>query len=706
MQKLPAIILDFKSLRTLSSWISILGQKSFASLVGMKNTYPKSTPSWNSIISNHIGNERLDDARRVFDKIPSPDVYLYTIMITGYSRMNRINEALQMFYKMPTRDVVSWNSMIKGCVDCGKLDIARRIFDEMPERNCVSWTTIVDGFARFGRIEVAEELFYKMPSRDAAAWNSMIFGYCSNGRIEDACKLFEKMPHPNVISWTTMISGLDQCGDRDKALVFFQQMQVSGVEPTSSTFACVVTACANIPALDQGIQLHAHLVKVGDVFDTFVSTSLITLYANCKRIENSFKLFEENKNRNVVVWTALLTGYGSNDKHESALEVFCNMTKVRIKPNQSTFTSVLNSCCRLEALDRGKAVHTKTIKAGLDLEVFVGNSLIVMYTKCGNISDGAIVFNSMSKRNLVSWNAIIVGCAQHGYGQLALEFFDHMVHAAVRPDEITFVGLLTACSHCRMLEKGQHFFELLNQDPSVDVRLEHYACMVDVLGRSGHLEEAEEFIKNMPMSPNSMIWLALLGACKVHSHLEVGRRAAKQLFHLEPHSSAAYILLSNIYASSGRWNDVSRIRAMMKERGIIKTPGCSWITLKWSRHEFLSGDRSHPMSKQIYEKLDFLSGKLKELGYVPDKQFVLHDVEDEQKEAMLAYHSERLAIGFGLVSTAEGSAITVIKNLRICGDCHCAIKLISKIVGREIVVRDSNRFHHFRNETCSCGDYW
>ncbi|KAJ8635311.1 hypothetical protein MRB53_009578 [Persea americana] len=678
----------------------------FLDSINSKKFFTSFRPSLTSIISKHIRDEKLDEARRVFEKIPCPDIYQCTMMITGYSRLNRIDEALQLFDAMPVRDVVSWNSMIKGCLSCGNLDLARKLFDEMPERNVISWTTIIDGFAQSGRVEIAEDLFRKMNWRDTAAWNSMIFGYCSNGRIEDARNLFEKMPSPNVISWTTMIGGLDQHGESDKALALFRQMRVSGVEPTSSTYACALTACANICALEQGVQLHAHLVKLGNDADAFVSTSLITLYANCREIEDSRKFFNENVRRNVAEWTALLTGYGLNCKHEDALELFYNMVKAGIKPNQSTFTSALNSCCGLEALDRGKQIHTKTIKRGLDLDVFVGNSLIVMYSKCGNMNDGMAVFDKISNRNLVSWNSVIVGCAQHGYGLRALEFFDQMTRAKVHPDEITFVGLLTACSHCRMLEKGRHFFELLSQDPSIEVKLEHYACMVDILGRLGNLEEAQEFIENMPVKANSMVWLALLSACRVHSNVELAERAARRVFDIEPHSSAVYILLSNIYASCERWNDVSQIRKIMKDRGIVKMPGCSWITLKGLKHEFLSGDRSHPMSKEIYAKLDALTGKLKEVGYVSDKRLALHDVEDEQKEVMLSHHSERLAIAFGLLCTVEGSTITVMKNLRVCGDCHCAIKLITKVVGREIIVRDSSRFHHFRNGACSCRDYW
>ncbi|XP_057949100.1 pentatricopeptide repeat-containing protein At5g46460, mitochondrial [Malania oleifera] len=665
-----------------------------------------STPSWNSIILDRLRNQRVDEARVLFDKIPYRDVHLYTMMITGYSRHNRLEEALQLFYEMPIRDVVSWNSMIKGCLDCGDLSMSRKLFDEMPERNVVSWTTMMNGFLQYGKIEMAEVFFCRMPLKDVAAWNSMIYGYCSWGRVEDALQLFREMPCRNVISWTSMISGFEQHGKSDKALFIFRQMAISGVEPTSSSFSCVLTACANILALHQGMQIHAHVLKLGYFLDTYISASLITFYAKCKIIEDSCKVFNEKLHINVVIWTALLTGYGLNNKHGDALKAFGDMMRMDVLPNQSSFTSALNSCCALEAFDKGREIHTAAIKLGLETDAFVGNSLVVMYSKCGHMKDSIATFKTIRKKNIVSWNSIIVGCGQHGFGWWALTLFNQMIRAWIEPDEITLTGLLSACSHSGMLHKGRTFFEYFSQYKSIELKLEHFACMVDILGRCGKLKEAEDLIKNMPIKANSMVWLALLSACRMHSNLEVAERAANSIFDLDTHCSAAYVLLSNLYASICRWNDVSRIREQMKQRGIVKQPGCSWVTLRGMRHVFLSGDRSHPLSKKIYQKLDWLGGKLKEFGYVPDQRFALHDVEDEQKEEILSYHSERLAIGFGLVATIDGCTITVMKNLRVCGDCHSVIKIIAKIVEREIIVRDSTRFHHFRDGICSCGDYW
>eukprot|EP00257_Ricinus_communis_P016710 XP_015574967.1 pentatricopeptide repeat-containing protein At5g46460, mitochondrial [Ricinus communis] len=686
--------------------VPILFTRFSKSLVGVSYCTCTIAPSYRDLLSDLLKNQKLDQARFLFAKIPSPEAYLCTLMINGYARSGRLNDALMLFDRMTVRDIISWNSMIKGCLDCGDLGMARRLFDEMPERNVVSWTTMVNGYLKFGRVEIAERFFWDMPVRDVAAWNAMIFGYCGNRRIADGLNLFEKMPCRNVISWTSMIGGLDQNGKSEEALILFGKMMDSGVKPTSTTYACVLTACANAMDFNMGVQVHGRVSKLGYKSDEFISASLITFYSNCKQVKNAHQVFNETLSKNVVIWTALLTGCELNSKHEDALRVFSDMIKMGVFPNQSTFISAFNSCRGLEALDRGKEIHTVTAKLGLETDVFVGNSLVVMYNECGNVNDAVAVFKKIKEKNDVSWNSIIVGSSQHGHGIWALIFFNQMIRTCVDPDEITLTGLLSACSHSGMLQKGRRFFQYIHRYKPIKLKLQHYACMVDILGRCGKLEEAEELIENMPMEANSMIWLALLGACRMHSSLEVAERAAGNIFNLEPQCSAAYVLLSNLYASAGRWSDVSRIRVKMKQGGIVKQAGCSWVVLKGRKHEFLSGDRSHVLSEKIYEKLDWLGGKLKEFGYVPDRRLALHDVEDEQKEEMLSYHSERLAIGFALVSTVEGSTITVMKNLRVCGDCHSVIKLITNITDREIVVRDSSRFHHFTNGICSCGDYW
>ncbi|KAK9272691.1 hypothetical protein L1049_003068 [Liquidambar formosana] len=312
----------------------------------------------------------------------------------------------------------------------------------------------------------------------------------------------------------------------------------------------------------------------------------------------------------------------------------------------------------------------------------------------------------MESRNIISWTSIITGFAKHGFARRALEMFHEMLKTGIKPNEITYVAVLSACSHVGMISEGWKQFNSMYKEHGISPRMEHYACMVDMFGRSGFLVEAIEFINSMPFKADALVWRTLLGACQVHGNTELGKHAAKRILEQDPHDPAAYILLSNLYASAGQWEDVVKIRKSMQERKLIKEAGCSWIEIESNVHKFHVGDTSHPQAREIYEELDQLAFKIKEMGYVPNTDFVLHNVGEEQKEQYLFQHSEKIAVAFGLISTAKSKPIRVFKNLRVCGDCHTAIKYISMATGREIVLRDSNRFHHIKDGACSCNDYW
>ncbi|EYU43291.1 hypothetical protein MIMGU_mgv1a024519mg [Erythranthe guttata] len=458
--------------------------KSFYSL--HRKTFTNSS-THASIAAARVKNRGVGPDRRHFKEPPSHDVYLSTKMISSHVENYRLADALHLFDETSEKDTVMWNLMIKGCVTCGNLDMGLRLFNEMPEKNVISWTTVINAFLKYGMIEEAKGLFRKMPVRDTASWNAMVHGFFVNRRVEEAIKLFEEMPDRNVISWTTMISGLDQHGRSDEALSYFVKMVGFGVKPTSNTFSCAITSCANVQDLYLGRQVHGHVLKLGYVSDMFITASLITFYANCKQIEECAKAFNEKFHPNVVVWTSLLTGYGANGKHENALGVFSNMIRVGIIPNQSSFTSALNSSREIEAFDWGKGIHCGAFKMGLE------NDCLTRYSK-------------------------------------------------------------------------------------VEVKIEHYACMVDILCRSGELDEAERLVKEMPMEANLSVWLALLSGCRgPQADLEIAERAAKRIFCIDPKCGAAYVLMSNIYASAGKWNEVARIRRKMKEVGTVKQPGIQWI---------------------------------------------------------------------------------------------------------------------------------
>lgn len=343
---------------------------------------------------------------------------------------------------------------------------------------------------------------------------------------------------------------------------------------------------------------------------------------------------------------------------------------------------------------------------GLEDDVIVGTCIIDMYCKCGRVEMARKAFSCMKEKNVRSWTALISGFGMHGRAKEALEVFYNMIRAGVKPNYITFVSVLAACSHGGLVQEGWHWFHAMKDEFNVEPGLEHYSCMVDLLGRAGYLGHAYNLIKQMKVTPDFVIWGSLLAACRIHKNVELAEISADKLFELDSSNCGYYVLLSNIYADAGRWEDVERMRLLMKDRGLVKPPGFSLVELKGKVHVFLVGDKDHPKREKIYEYMEELTVKIQELGYIPNMSSVPYDVDEEEKGLTLQVHSEKLAVVFAIMHTVPGATIHVIKNLRICGDCHNFIKLISKIVDHEIVVRDSKRFHHFKDGFCSCGDYW
>eukprot|EP01018_Ginkgo_biloba_P010117 Gb_21745 [translate_table: standard] len=530
--------------------------------------------------------------------------------------------------------------------------------------------------------------------------------YAAWGSPQNARLVFDKISKPNSFLWSTMIRGYARNGYCEDTLKLYYQMQLAGIPPDNFTFPFVLKACAGLSALQEGKEIHYHIVRNGFDSDVFIEASLIDMYAKCGNIESARQVFDKMSTRDVVSWTAMIEGYVQNGHAHEALALFNEMQLADVKPNSITVLSVLAACSHLGALQQGKWIHEYIIKNGFESKVSVGTALIDMYAKCGSIEIARQLFDKMSKKDVVLWSAMIAGYGMHGHGKDALEVFGQMQQIGMKPNHVTFTCVLSACSHAGLVDEGWQYFYCMSRDYSITPRVKHYACMVDLLGRAGHLDEAQDFIKQMPLEPDAGVWGALLGACRIHCNIELGEHVAEHLFDLQPTHAGYYILLSNIYAAAGRWDDVAKIRAMMTDRGVRKAPGRSLIEVNKRVHSFLVGDRSHPQSEKIYATLETLAGQLKEAGYVPNTNFALHDVEEEAKEHILCSHSEKLAIAFGLINISPGTPIRITKNLRVCGDCHTATKFISKIVGREIIVRDANRFHHFKDGVCSCLDYW
>lgn len=492
----------------------------------------------------------------------------------------------------------------------------------------------------------------------------------------------------------------------DDALRFYVYLlKDCGFQPNNFTFSPLLKACAAMQALMLGSAIHGQVVVRGFSSDLHIVSALMSVYAKCGCLDDCLHLFEEMPERDVVSWTSVVSACAHDDPVQS-LSLFREMQLGNVQPNELAAVSVLTACANLGALNVGLWVHAYLIKARLDMNVRVCTSLVDMYSKCGSIRFAEQVFHWTKGKNVHAWTAMISGYAMQGFGKEALGAFSEMKEENVRPDGLTFVGVLCACSHAGMVDVGREHFSTMTAVYGIVPSLEHYGCMVDLLGRQGMLDEAYNLIQGMPVEPNAIIWRSLLGSCKIHKNVELGEKAAKILFEIEPYYDANYLLLSNLYGSTGRWVDVARIRKIMRERGIKKAPGSSSIEVDGRIHEFVVEDRLHPECDKVYRSLDRMIYRIREGGYVPQTSEVMLNLSDKEKERVLFCHSEKLAVAFGLVSTKQGSVIRVVNNLRMCGDCHNAIKLVSKVFGRELVVRDCFRFHRFANGNCSCNDFW
>ncbi|XP_073010446.1 pentatricopeptide repeat-containing protein At4g14050, mitochondrial-like [Typha latifolia] len=686
-----------------------------------------------------IGNLKLLENLRslAFKTDFEQDVVVGTSILNVYTRdSNGLDTAMRFFEGMRERNEYSWSTMIAALSHVGRLGDAFSLYERDPEKSIACQTALLTGFAQNCRIREARLLFEQIPYPNAVSWNAMIAGYAQNNMLDEAKDLFYRTPFRNSISWAAMISGYAQNGKSEEALELLQELHRSGTLPSLSSFTSGFFACANIEALEVGRQLHSLAIKVGSQFNTYVSNSLITMYAKCKNmadvaqvfsqmgardtvswnsmiaafsqnymLEDARIAFDKMPIRDVVSWTSIISAYVQAEHGHDATQLFIKMLGEGVLPNSSTITSILSTCGSLGATMLGRQIHTFAVKLGEDLHLFVGNALITMYFKCGCV-ESLQVFHQMEECDIVTWNSVIAGCAQHGFGREAIEIFELMKSEEVLPNQVTFVGLLCACSHAGLVDEGWYFFKSMTRDYGLMPLEGHYACMVDLLGRAGHLYEAEAFIANMPIEPDSVVWGALLGACRIHKNADVGRRVAERLFGMEPQNSGNYVLLSNIYSSLGMWDEVEEVRKLMRYQGVRKEPGCSWMQIKNKMHSFFTGDKQHEQMEEIYATLKELYSRLTATGYVPDTNYVLHDVDEEQKENALLYHSEKLAVAYGLLVTPECTPIQIMKNLRICGDCHTFVKFVSQATDRDIDIRDGNRFHHFRDGKCSCGDYW
>ncbi|KAK7251720.1 hypothetical protein RIF29_35163 [Crotalaria pallida] len=689
----------------------------------------RTTVTYNAMISGYLKNGKFELARNLFDKMPQRDLFSWNIMLTGYVRNGRLHDAREFFDLMPEKNVVSWNAMLSGYVQNGYVDEAREVFDKMPEKDSISWNGLLAAYVQSGRIEEGRRLFESQSDWDLISWNCLMGGYVRRNMVGDARQLFDQMPVRDEITWHTMISGYAQNGDLSQARRLFEESPVRDVfMQTSIVCAYVQNGMLDearrifneIPdktetsynAMVAGYVQYKKMDMARELFEAIPSQNIdswnimITGYSQNGDMAQARNLFDMMPQRDSVSWAALIAGYAQNGNYEEALNMLVEMKQDGKSLNRSTFCCALSTCADIAVLELGKQVHGQAVKTGFENGCFVGNAILGMYCKCGSIEEAYNVFEGIQEKDVISWNTLLGGYARHGFGRQAIMVFESMKMAGVKPDGITMVGVLLACSHAGLTDRGTEYFYSMNKDYGVKPDLIHYTCMIDLLGRVGKLDEALNLLKTMPFEPDAASWGALLGASWIHGNTEMGEKAAEVIFKMEPHNPGNYALLTNLYAASRRWDDVSKTRLKMRDAGVQKVPGYSWVEVQNKIHLFTVGDCFHPDKGRIYAFLEELDQKMKREGYVSSTKLVLHDVDEDEKERMLKYHSEKLAVAFGILTIPAGRPIRVMKNLRVCEDCHNAIKYISKIVGRLIILRDSRRFHHFRDGICSCGDYW
>ena len=664
------------------------------------------------------------------------DILVGTALIQMYAKCGSIEEARQAFDNLTNRNVVSWTAMVGAYAQSGSIG-STKVGD------IITWTVMIGAYAGSGRGVEAYDLYLKMKKEgfqpDAATYVSLLNDcastgalewvkdvhrhileggyesdvrvgsalvnmYAKSGSIEDAAVVFDRMKGRNLITWNVMIGAYAGSGRGVKAYDLYLKMKEEGFQPDAVTYMSLLNDCASTGALEWVKDVHKHILEGGYESDVRVGNALVHMYAKSGSVEDARMVFDRMKGRDVITWNVMIGAYAGSGRGVEAYDLYLKM-KEGFQPDAVTYMSLLNDCASTGALEWVKDVHRHILEGGYESDVRVGNALVHMYAKSGSIEDAQLVFERMEECNVTTWNIMIGGLGQHGRGQDALELFRKMKADGLVPDAYSFVALLSACSHAGLVDEGRQIFCAM-KDHGVEPTVVHYTCMVDLLGRAGLLEETKRFISSMPVEANAGTWGALLGACRTYGNVELGELAAKEVMKLEPAAASPYVLLSNIYAAAGQWDQVSFIRHMMQERGIRKEPGVSWIEISNKVHRFVVGDRSHPEAEKIYDVLNNLSKKLKAEGYIPDTRLVLLNIDEEQKVHALCAHSEKLAIAYGLMHTPRGMPIRVYKNLRVCSDCHTVSGFISKVTGREIVMRDANRFHRFKDGVCSCGDYW
>lgn len=677
--------------------------------------------------------------------------YVVNALMGLYSKGGLLEFVVLLFHAMPQRDIVSWNTLIACMVEESMYDRAFDMYRELRRNECLipdhfTLSTLLAASARCLAVREGQELhrhalksglhgylsvnnaligfytkcgtlknvvdvFERMPVKDVFSWTEMIVAYMEFGHVDLAMDMFNSMPERNCISYNALLAGFSQNHEGFKALALFCRMLEGGMELDDFTLTSVLNACGSIMETKISEQIHAFILKLGLKSSDHIETALVDMCTRCGRMDDAEKIFHQLPldHDNSIALTSMICAYARNGQPEEAISLFLvRHSEESLVVDEVALATILGVCGTLGILKLGEQLHCFSLKHGLMSDTSVGNAMISMYSKCGEMQSAIKNFEAIPSLDLVSWNGLLTCYLLHRQGDGALDTWAKMENLGVDPDPITCVLLIAAYRHTsrNLVDCCRKFFSSMQSSYNVNPTSEHYAGFVGVLGYWGLLEEAEKIISAMPFEPKASVWHALFDGCRLHVNAIIGKRAMKNILSIVPQDPSTFILKSNLYSASGRWQCSELVRAEMREKGIRKIPGRSWIIVGNQVHSFFARDKLHSQSKDIYSGLQILILECMKAGYVPDTSFVLHEVEEHQKKDFLFYHSAKLAVTFGLLMMKPGRPVRVMKNVLLCGDCHTFFKYVSVVTKRDIHVRDASGFHHFVNGKCLCRDNW
>lgn len=584
--------------------------------------------SWTAMLGGFSDAGRIEDVWKVFDEMPERNVVSWNAMVAALVRNGDLEEARMVFEETPCKNVVSWNAMIAGYVESGRMEEARDLFEKMEFRNVVTWTSMISGYCRKGDVEEGYCLFRAMPEKNFVSWTAMIGGFAWNGLYGEALLLSLEMARvsdakPNGETFVSLVYacaglGFSCLGKQVHAQVIVNSWEIddydcrlrrslvrmySGfglMDSARNVFECNLKnyddQCFN--SMINGYVQAGQLERAQELFDMIpirnkvASTCMISGYFNAGQVSQACNLFNEMRDRDSITWTEMIYGFVQNELIAEAFCLFVKMIAHSVSPMSSTYAVLFGAMGSVAYLDQGRQLHGMQLKTVHEDDLILENSLIAMYAKCGEIDDAYRIFSNMTYRDKISWNSMIMGLSDHGRASEALKVYETMLEFGIYPDGLTFLGVLTACAHAGLIDKGWELFSAMVNAYAIQPGLEHCISIINLLGRAGKVKDAEEFVLGLPIEPNHAIWGALIGVCGLSkTDADVASRAAKRLFALDPLNAPAHVALCNIYAAIDRNIEETSLRKEMRMKGVRKAPGCSWILVKGTVHIFFSDDK-------------------------------------------------------------------------------------------------------------------